>query len=97
MAYFTHRALREIGGLAVTMGGIDALVFTAGIGENAAGLRRDIGQGLEWLGVAIDPAENEAKAEIISTDASTVTVMVVPTDEEATIAHYTRKLLAAAG
>jgi acetate kinase len=97
MAYFTYRALREIGGLAATMGGLDALVFTAGIGENAAGLRRDIGQGLGWLGVAIDPARNEAKAEIISTDASTVTVLVVPTDEEATIAHYTRALLAEAG
>jgi len=97
MAYFTHRALREIGGLAATMGGIDALVFTAGIGENAAGLRRDIGQGLGWLGVAIDPAKNDAKAEIVSTEASAVTVLVVPTDEEATIAHYTRKLLAEAG
>ncbi len=93
MAYFTHRALREIGGLAATMGGIDALVFTAGIGENAAGLRRDIAQGLGWLGVAIDPARNDAKAEIISTDASAVTVLVIPTDEEAVIAHHTRSLM----
>ena len=93
MAYFTFRALREIGGLTATMGGIDALVFTAGIGENAAGLRRDIAAGLGWLGVAIDPARNAAKAEIISTDASTVTVLVIPTDEEAVIAHHTRNLL----
>jgi len=97
MAYFTHRALREIGGLAATMGGIDALVFTAGIGENAAGLRRGIGQGLGWLGVAIDPERNDGNAEIISTDASSVTVLVVPTDEEATIAHYTRAVLVEAG
>lgn len=97
MAYFTHRALREIGGLAATMGGLDALVFTAGIGENAAGLRCQIGEGLGWLGVAIDAEKNDAKAEIISTDASAVAVLVVPTDEEATIAHYTRTLLAEAG
>ena len=93
MAYFTFRALREIGGLTATMGGIDALVFTAGIGENAAGLRQDIAAGMGWLGVAIDPARNAAKAEIISTDASTVTVLVIPTDEEAVIAHHTRNLL----
>ena len=94
MAYFTHRALREIGGLAATMGGIDALVFTAGIGENAAGLRQDIGAGLGWLGVAVDPEKNEAGAEIISTATSSVTVLVVPTDEEAVIALHTRELLA---
>ena len=96
MAYFTFRALREIGGLAATMGGIDALVFTAGIGENAAGLRQDIAQGLGWLNLAIDPARNAAKAEIISTDASAVTVLVIPTDEEAVIAHHTRNVLAGA-
>jgi acetate kinase len=95
MAYFTFRAIREIGGLAATMGGIDALVFTAGIGENAAGLRQDIVAGLGWLGVAIDPGRNAAKAEVISTDASTVTVLVIPTDEEAVIAHHTRNLLQA--
>ena len=95
MAYFTHRALREIGGLAATMGGIDALVFTAGIGENAPGLRRDIGQGLGWLGLEIDPEKNAAVAEIVSTAASSVAVLVVPTDEEAVIAHHTRELLGA--
>ena len=93
MAYFTFRALREIGGLAASMGGIDALVFTAGIGENAQGLRQDIGQGLAWLGVAIDPARNASKAEIISTDASAVAVLVVPTDEEAVIAQHAQSLL----
>jgi acetate kinase len=94
MAYFTHRALREIGGLAAIMGGIDALVFTAGIGENAAGLRGDIGAGLGWLGVEIDPSRNDARAEIISTDTSAVAVLVVPTDEEGVIARHTRSLLA---
>jgi acetate kinase len=92
MAYFTHRALREIGGLAAIMGGIDALVFTAGIGENAAGLRRDIGSGLAWLGVEVDAARNDAGAEIISTDSSAVRVLVIPTDEEGVIARHTRAL-----
>ena len=94
MAYFTHRALREIGGLAGSMGGIDALVFTAGIGENAAGLRTAIGQGLAWLGVEIDPELNAAKAELISTAASKIAVLVVPTDEEGVIAQHTRRFLA---
>lgn len=94
MAYFTHRALREIGGLAATMGGMDALVFTAGIGENAKGLRHEIGRGLAWLGVEIDTARNEAGAEIISTPDSGIAVLVVPTDEEGVIAQHTRRLLA---
>lgn len=94
IAYFTHRALREIGGLAATMGGMDTLVFTAGIGENAAGLRRDIANGLAWLGVRLDAARNEAGEEIFSTPDSSVTLMVVPTDEEAVIASHTRRFLA---
>jgi acetate kinase len=94
MAYFTHRALREICGLAGIMGGLDALVFTAGIGENAAGLRADVGAGLAWLGVAIDEAANDSGAEIISTPDSRITVLVVPTDEEGVIAHHTAALLA---
>lgn len=93
IAYFTHRALREIGGLAATMGGIDALVFTAGIGENARGLRRDIASGLAWFGVRLDETANAKNAEIISTPESTVTVMVVPTNEEGVIATHTRTFL----
>lgn len=95
MAYFTYRALREIGGLASGMGGIDALVFTAGIGENAAGLRADIGVGLAWLGVEIDQAANAAGREIISTAASRIAVLVVRTDEEGVIAEHTGALLEA--
>ena len=93
MAYFTYRALREIGGLASCMGGMDALVFTAGIGENAVGLRADIGAGLAWLGVEIDQAANAAGREVISTASSRIAVMVVGTDEEGVIAQHTRKLL----
>ena len=93
MAYFTYRALREIGGLAAGMGGMDALVFTAGIGENAVGLRADIGAGLAWLGVEIDQAANAAGQEIISTASSRIAVLVVGTDEEGVIARHTRKLL----
>jgi acetate kinase len=95
VAYFTQRALREICGLAAIMGGLDALVFTAGIGENAAGLRADVGAGLAWLGVTIDEAANDSGAEIISTPESRITVLVVPTDEEAMIAHYTAALMGA--
>ncbi len=94
MAYFTHQAIREICGLAGTMGGIDALVFTAGIGENAQGLRHEIGLGLAWLGLEIDAARNAANAEVISTPQSEVAVLVVPTDEEAVIARHARRLLA---
>ena len=94
MAYFIHRALREICGLAGIMGGIDALVFTAGIGENARGLRQEVGQGLAWLGLEIDAARNAANAEVISTPASKVAVLVVPTDEEGVIAQHARRLLA---
>lgn len=97
MAYFRHRLLREIGGLAAAMGGLDALVFTAGIGEHAAGLRRRACEDLAWLGVAIDDARNEAHAEIISTHASKVAVLVVPTDEEVVIAGYMRELLPSDG
>jgi len=93
IAYFTYRALREIAGLASGMGGIDALVFTAGIGEHAVGLRRDIGAGLAWLGVEIDDAANQAGREIISTAESTVAVLVVRTDEEGVIARHTAALL----
>jgi acetate kinase len=94
MAYFIHRALREICGLAGIMGGIDALVFTAGIGENARGLRQEVGQGLAWLGLDIDAAKNAANAEVISTPASKVAVLVVPTDEEGVIAQHAQHLLA---
>jgi len=97
MAYFTHRLLREIGGLAAAMGGLDALVFTAGIGQHSAGLRRTTAESLAWLGLEIDEDRNAGHAEIISTSTSRVAILVLPTDEEAVIAGYTRALVAGLG
>ena len=70
------------------------LVFTGGIGEHAAPVRARICAGLEFLGVALDPRRNEAHAPIISADASAVTVRVMRTDEDLTIARHTRRLIA---
>ncbi|MCV3271873.1 acetate/propionate family kinase [Roseobacter sinensis] len=83
--YYVFRARREIGALTAVLGGIDALVFCGGIGENAAPIRQRIVEGLEYLGVAIDPARNRQNArEIHSGDTR---VMVIPTDEERIIAR----------
>jgi acetate kinase len=76
------------------MGGIDVLVFTAGIGENSGRTREKICEGLEFMGIKIDKARNNVRAKeaIISTDDSRVTVMVVPTDEELVIARDTKRI-----
>lgn len=85
--YFVHRCRREVGALAAAMGGIDALVFTAGIGERAAPVRAAICEGLEWAGIVIDAGRNDRAERVISTDDSRVRVLVVPTDEEIVIAR----------
>lgn len=90
---FCWRAAREIGGLTSSLGGLDGLVFTAGIGENHAGVRQRICERLEWLGVALDPHANAANAGLISTPDSRVTVRVIPTDEERMIALHTLAVL----
>lgn len=95
LAHFAYRVRREIGALAAVLGGIDALVFTAGIGENACTLRAAITDGLAFLGIAIDPARNEANANEISPPGAPVRVLVRPTDEERMVALHTRTLLAA--
>ena len=92
MAYFVHRIRCELGGLAAALGGLDALVFTAGIGEHAAGLRDEVASGLGWLGVALDEAANRAHATLISASGSRVRVFVVPTDEERRIAELTAQV-----
>ncbi|MBS2938392.1 acetate/propionate family kinase [Nocardioides sp. J2M5] len=92
-----HRIRRYVGAYHAVLGGADAVVLTAGVGENSHRLRRDALAGLERLGVVIDPARNEADAtgtRTISTDDSPVAVLVVPTDEERAIAAATRALLA---
>jgi acetate kinase len=79
--------------MAAAIGGVDALVFTAGIGENAAGLRARICEGLGFLGIALDPARNAANAPEISADGAPVRVLVRRTDEERMIAEHTLALL----
>src|SRR5215831_11550398 len=91
---FVYRIGRELGSLAAALGGLDALVFTAGIGENAAPIRERVVQGAAWLGIALDPAANAAGGPRISTAGSRVPAYVVPTNEELMIARHTRRLLA---
>ena len=91
--YFVYRAAREIGGLAAVLQGIDALVFTAGIGEHSAEIRARICQASSWLGVELDPGANVLHSLRISTTRSRVAVLVIPTDEDLMIARHTRSLL----
>lgn len=90
---FCYRAVREIGSLAAALEGIDALVFTGGIGEHAAAVRERICQPLGWMGVAFDAAANVAGATRISEPDSRVAVCVIPTNEEWMIARHTAELL----
>ena len=90
---FVYRAARELGSLAAALGGLDALVFTAGIGEHAAPVRAMICEQARWLGIAIDAAANARHDSIISAPQSGVAVCVVPTNEELVIARHTRRLL----
>jgi acetate kinase len=88
IALFVYRAVREIGALAATLGGIDGLVFTGGIGENDAATRHEIAEGCRWLGLGLDPARNASGQGRISTDGSLVEAWVTPTDEERMIARH---------
>jgi acetate kinase len=92
---FCYRAAREIGSLTMAAGGLDALVFTGGIGENSSHVRATIVGYLGWLGAKLDADANaqRGKAHVISTADSRVTVAVVPTNEEWMIAHHTSNLL----
>ncbi len=95
---FAYEVRKYIGSYAAALGGLDCLVFTAGVGENSASMRERICQGLEYLGVKIDPVKNavRGKEAIISTDDSKVTVWVIPTNEELMIAQDTAALVSAA-
>jgi acetate kinase len=86
---FTYRIAIETAGLAGALGGLDGLVFTAGIGEHAPAMRSEIGARLAWLGVGLDPAANAAGADRIDTRDGRVEVHVIATDEEAMIARHT--------
>jgi acetate kinase len=92
--YFVYRIGRELGSLVAALGGLDALVFTAGIGENSPSLRARVGERATWLGVDIDPALNATRgATRISTPQSKVPVFVIPTNEELVIAQHTAALV----
>jgi acetate kinase len=86
---FVYRIVREIGSMAAALGGVDSLVFTAGIGEHDAATRAQVIAGCDWLGIVLDEARNRAGSGRISSDASHVSAWVVPTDEERMISRYT--------
>lgn len=94
---YVRRIVREAGALVAVMGGLDLLVFTAGIGEHSAVLRQRIVQALGWLGLALDEAANAAHAPVISTPDSRVRVAVEPTNEEWVAARHAAALVAAQG
>jgi acetate kinase len=91
--YFVYHTARTAGALAVSMGGIDGLVFTAGIGENSAPIRARVLDRLCWLGFALDSGANEKGAGRITTSGSRLAAFVIPTDEERVIARETLALL----
>jgi acetate kinase len=91
--YFVYRAAKEIGALAAVLGGIDGLVFTAGIGENSAEIRKRICEASSWLGIEVDDEANARHGPRISSAASTVSAWTIPTNEELMIARHTAALL----
>ncbi len=94
---FVYRINRELGSLAAALGGLDALVFTGGIGENAAAIRRRICLDAMWLGVKFDEAANNKGEARISHADSSLAVWIIPTNEELMIAEHTRRLLSLNG
>ncbi|MEO1223762.1 MAG: acetate/propionate family kinase [Pseudomonadota bacterium] len=90
---FIYRLVEEVGALTALLGGLDLLVFTAGIGENASEIRAGVSAKLSWLGLKLDPAANRSGQTLISTPESAIGVLVIPTDEEGVIARSTRQLV----
>ena len=95
--YFVFRCQREVGAMAAALGGIDALVFCGGIGENSRLIRARICERLGWMGIEIDHARNADNATIISSDFARTSVMVLPTNEELVIARAARAAVRLAG
>jgi acetate kinase len=93
VALFCYQAKKTIGSLAAALGGLDTLVFSAGIGEHSPVIRARICDGLEFLGIVVDRVRNEADAPVISGEESPVTVRVIHTDEEQEIAESVVRLL----
>jgi acetate kinase len=90
---FLYRIRRELGSLAAALNGLDAIVFTAGIGENAPEIRSRVCRDASWLGIEIDETANTAGRHCFSTASSRVDAYVIPTNEELMIARHTRRLL----
>jgi acetate kinase len=90
---FVYRIVRELGSLVAALGGLDALVFSAGIGEHDAATRAEVVDGSRWTGAVLDPARNGRGEGLISADHSPVAVWVIPTDEERLIARHTAAML----
>jgi acetate kinase len=91
---FAYKVRKYIGSYAAAMGGVDVIVFTAGLGENSATMRAKICEGLEFLGVFIDPEKNDVRGKetIVSTDTASVKVLLIPTNEELMIARDTNTI-----
>jgi acetate kinase len=93
IALFCYQARKSLGALTAVLGGLDTLIFTAGIGEHMPAIRRRICEGMEFLGIRLDSSRNDHHAAIISRDGSPVTVRVMKTDEELMIAQHTHHLI----
>jgi acetate kinase len=93
--YFVWRIVKEMGALAAVLGGVDGLVFTAGIGENQPGIRARVVAGCGWLGAALDAPANAAGGPCISAPGARVSAWVIPTNEEEMIARHVRRVLGA--
>ncbi|MGE0154842.1 MAG: acetate/propionate family kinase [Reyranellaceae bacterium] len=91
--YFVYRIAMAAGSLAAALGGIDGLVFTAGVGENAPVIRKRVAERLAWLGLKLDDAANDANAERLSAPDSAIQALALPTDEELMIARHTLDLI----
>ncbi len=91
--YFVQRIRREIGGMAALLGGLDALVFCGGIGENADRVRERVCAGFDWMGIELDDHRNRTGQTVISSERSRCRVLVIRTNEEAVIARHTLALL----
>ncbi len=93
VALYCYRINREIGSLAAALGGLDALVFTGGVGENAGPVRAQVCQAAAWLGIALDEMANAAGGPRLTLAASAVSAWAIPTDEQGVIARHTARLL----
>jgi len=96
MDVYCYRIRKYVGAYAAAMGGLDALIFTAGVGENSPFVRKSVCDGLDFFGVSLDEKKNEersSQARKISSDTSKADIFVIPTDEELVIALDTEKIV----